>query len=724
MQSTVFNDIDSQRNRTQAVRTLTTLIAAAVLAATQPAAAAPASPFGGKRFVYRADGKKLIDVLQDFAASQDLPVVVDSGVEGSVNANFNSRPEDFLNAMTRTYGVIWYFDGTTLFIYPSRAMQSRVFRMRGYDRQEVRQMLGNLGLGDARFPLKFDDRQQTLLAYGPPRHIELVSTVLEQLERDGHDRVGKSIQVFPLRFATAGDRVFGNVKVPGLATTLNNLFSNNAGGAAAGGAAALKGAVNGMVGRADKARAAQSTYGMKLPENPGSNSPGRRDDEVRANQLGANDPVNRVDAERPFFQAEEATNAIIVRGLPDRMREYETLIRQLDIAQDLVEIEASIIDVSSDAFESLGVDWSFSKDGTTRLTVSPGSPGSQPGSAGTNSVNGSNITTLIGNAGQQLLAKIRALEGTGKANILARPKVLGAVNRTASMVDKRVASVRVAGNLDANLFTVEAGTTLQVTPQIVSYSDHREVRLSLSIQDGNFEGTVVDSVPIVKQTEINTEATVREGESLLIGGISVESSIKGRSGVPGLSRVPLLGAAFRHDEKSSFRSERLFLLTPKVITVGRVAQAPAPAPVPAPAPTPAPAPNSAPLPGVPAPNTPPAAPPSSTPPRTGSSQRGFSGPTAVAALTTYGALAPGYVVPTLKPLLNARAALLPNGGEAAAPAATAAKAAVATAPKAGATRTASASANATASASASSKSAGCAAKALGLAAGCNTPGAR
>ena len=692
---------------------ITACLAATLLATAMSSGPALAgAPFASKHFTYRADAKKLSEVLQDFAASQGLPIVVDPGLEGTVNANFNTSPEGFLAAMTRSYGLIWYFDGTTLFIYPSRAMQSRVFRMRGYDRQQVRQMLGSLGLGDARFPLRFDDANQTLLAYGPPRHIELVSTVLEQLERDGHDRVGKSIQVFPLRFATAGDRVFGNAKVPGLASTLNSLFSNNsAGGGANGGNQALKGAVNGMVGRADKARAAQATYGLKLPETGGGGNANKRDDEVRANQLGSSDALTPSEAERPFFQAEEATNAIIVRGLPDRMREYETLIRQLDIAQDLVEIEATIIDVSSDAFESLGVDWTFTKDGVTRLTVSPGSPGSQPGTAGSNALTGSNVTTLVGNAGKQLLARIRALEGTGKANILARPKVLGAVNRTATMTDKRVASVRVAGNLDANLFTIEAGTTLQVTPQIVAYADHREVRLSLSIQDGNFEGTVVDSVPVIKQTEISTEATVREGESLLIGGISIESNSKGRSGLPGLSRIPLLGAAFRHDENASFRSERLFLLTPKVIAVGRAAATPTvPTPPPSPAPTPAPAP----VPELPAPLAPP--PSSSSTPRTGSSQRGFAGPTAVASLTTYGALSPGYVIPTLKPLLTPRAALLPGSTAPAPVVATAATASLNTKTAAGATGKTTTKATA--------PKAGCAAQAMGLATGCDTKGAR
>lgn len=580
---------------------LAVCLAAALLVTTAHAAAPtqPAVPFASKHFTYRAEGKKLTDVLQDFAASQALPLVVDPGIEGTVNANFNTTPEGFLAAITRGYGVIWYFDGTTLFIYPSRAMQSRVFRMRGYDRGQVRQMLGSLGLGDARFPLRFDDANQTLLAYGPPRHIELVATVLAELERDGHDRIGRSILVVPLRFATAGDRTFGDTKVPGLASTLNSLFSGGESNGQ-GSAQSTKAMQSALVGRAEKQKAAQANYGLQLPESGGVNAAAKRDEAQRSNQLGSSDPLAPTEAERPWFQSEESTNAIIVRGLPDRMREYESLIKQLDIPQDLVEIEASIIDIRSDDFESLGVDWDFSVNGVSRLSISPGTTSTTDGSS-SELLAGTNITTLIGNAGRQLLAHVKALEGVGKAHVLARPKVLGAVNRTATMTDKRTASVRVAGNLDASLFTIETGTTLKVTPQVVNYGDHREVHLSLSIQDGDFEGTVVDQIPVVKQTEINTEASVREGESLLIGGISIESDSNGTSGIPLLSKIPFLGAAFRHDENAKSRTERLFLLTPKVISVGgtrptasaasRPAAAPPVVPSPTVAPVPAPRPS-------------------------------------------------------------------------------------------------------------------------------------
>ena len=561
-----------------AVRMLHGLLAAALVsAAVAPAGAhAARNVLGTKRFVYRADGKKLADVLQDFAASQSLPLVVDAGVDGVVNANFNTRPEEFLDAMTRTYGVIWYFDGTTLFVYPSRAMQSKVFRMRGYDRERVRQMLAALHLGDARFPLRFDDANQTLLAYGPPRHIELVSTVLEQLERDNRDRVGSSIRVVQLRYATAADRTIGNSQIPGLASTLNKLFAGSDKPSGDGAPGVADGGVT-VSGISERLHAMQSTYGLGSAANGASAKQApKHDEDGRANRLASDRPAESFDAERPFFQAEPSTNAIIVRGLPDRMKEYETLVRQLDLPQDLVEIEASIIDVSADDFDSLGIDWSLSVNGVERLSVTPGSPSTSAGGTASDTLAGANITTLIGNAGRQLLSHIRALEGKGKAHVLARPKVLGAVNRTATMTDKRVASVRVAGNLDANLFSVEAGTTMSVTPQVVVFGDHREVRLSLSIQDGNFEGVSVDQVPIVKQTEIDTEATVREGESLLIGGISVESDNDGTTGIPLLSRIPLIGAAFRNHDASRSHTERLFLLTPKIIGVGS-ARAGAPA---------------------------------------------------------------------------------------------------------------------------------------------------
>jgi type III secretion protein C len=516
-----------------------------------------AAPWGSKPFVYQAESASLTDVLQDFAASQAVPVAIDPQVKGRVSANFNARPEDFLRSVSKAYALVWYHDGTTLFIYPSSAMQSRLFRLTSSNGARVSQLMRSLQVGDARFPLRFNPDEQTLLAYGPPRHIEIVASVVESLEQGVRDEGTGTVRVVPLRYAVAADRRFGDNVITGMVTLLTQLYAAGA---------------NRSQDKEEAARSAlgldtiepvaptalERTYGTKTP---GASARAAKNKSgifvASSSQQGPAEPLS--------FQADEGSNAVVVRGPAERMAQVEDLIRQLDRPQSMIEIEAAIIDVGTDALESLGINWSLSSGGGTTISVAPTTPNPSLPTVTPLIEGATNITTLVADAGRRFLASVRALEGQGQARIVSRPKVLGSENRTATMVDKRIVSVRVAGNLDAKLFTIEAGTTLQVLPQIVPGDGPRQVKLSLRIQDGNFEGATVDQIPVIKRTEINTEASIREGESLLVGGISVESELKGKSGVPGLSRLPWLGRLFRVDDSSSTRRERLFLLTPKLV---------------------------------------------------------------------------------------------------------------------------------------------------------------
>ncbi len=554
-----------------ALRVIVTTIAlngVATVGATEP-------KWSSKTFVYRAENKRLADVIQDFASSQGLAVITDAALEGSVNVSFNRSPSEFMSTLSKSYGVIWYFDGVTLFAYPARAMQSKVFRLRGFKREQVRQMLESLGLGDSRYPLRYNDAEQTLVAYGPPRHIELVSTVVSTLEQRYGGSGGTEVIVVALNYAFAADRGTGTSRVKGLVSTLNAIYTSQGGGGAGNSPAD-----NSAVGQARQS--AEATLGVPLnPQRRALQGQGMKGD-----TLGASAPPtapakgrqgidvsersgDAPDIAAPVFQADEATNSVLVRAPSDQMAKYTALIRKLDVAQDLVEIEVTIIDVSSDDFDTLGIDWNFSNaSGSFTLAVAPTAATSSSNSTTPSlSTIGTNITTLVADAGRVLIARVRALESKGKARVLSRGRVLGAANHLASMSDKRSVSVRVAGNLEANLYTVEAGTSLQVVPQIVAHGATRDIRLTLSIRDGSFEGSVVDNVPTVKSTEIQTDATVPEGESLLIGGITSEIDSAGFSGVKGLGRVPYLGALFKREEATRFRSERMFLLTPKLIRV-------------------------------------------------------------------------------------------------------------------------------------------------------------
>lgn len=538
---------------------------AAAPAAQGATAPSRASRLPRTRFVYKAEAKRLAEVLQDFSASLGLPAVVAEGVDGVVTAGFDTTPELFLDAISRTYGILWYHDGVALYFYPGKAVQTRLFRLKGFRRAQVMDFLHSLDLGDNRFPLKFNEDENTLLASGPPRHIELIASALDSLDIGAAEGNQKVARVFPLSFASASDRVLGDTTIPGLATVLRNLYTRTGTPAPA--------AADPQAGR--RLKALQSNYGASRlaaelmgPAREGET--GAQDKGSTAGR-GLRSPVN-FDDDAPSFEADEGTNAIVVHGRAHKMREYEGLVRQLDQKPVLVELEATIIDVSADDLRALGVDWSLRAQ-RDHFTVT--SPGNTPPETGAPSLLGSGVYTLgtvISNAGRELLMRVNALQGEGKARIVSKPTVLGVANRAAVMREKRVATVRVAGNLEANLFQIEAGTALHVMPQVIASDGSQRIKLSIYIEDGNFESRLVDQVPILKKTEIRTEAHVREGESLLIGGVTVEAEALQQNGVPLLRDIPMLGHLFKWNGQRATRSERLFLITPRLVDLSRSAQ--------------------------------------------------------------------------------------------------------------------------------------------------------
>lgn len=521
------------------------------------------------RFSYRANGKKVTEVLQDFAASQSLPLVIAEGVEGIVQGNFETGPEEFLDGISKAYGLLWYHDGTTLYVYPSQAIESRVFRLKGVRRAQVTELLESLRLGDRRYPLRFDAREQTLFVYGPPRHVELVAAAIEQLDAGASEKNRRVVRVVPLRFASAGDRVSGQTQIPGLATILNDIYSislsphlpDSAGTRvaypSAGKARPLPSLINSDRNLSDLlTRRPAETSGINANADKASGAA-----LVKPVYLSSDND------EPPIFRADEGTNSILVFGKPQRLNEYTELIKRLDIKPVLVELEATIIDVSSDIIDSLGINWQV-QGARASIGVAP---------SAVNAIAPFQISTLWSNAGRELLARIDALSARGKANIVARPKVLGVANRPAVMKDKRTVAVKVTGSLEANLYQLEAGTLLQMTPYVISAEGESRIRLSIYIEDGSFDETMlVDGIPALKRMEISTEAHVLEGESLLIGGITTSVDASRLNAVPGLSKIPLFGGLFRSTSEKQQRSERMFLITPRVVRdIARVPAQPA-----------------------------------------------------------------------------------------------------------------------------------------------------
>lgn len=537
------------------------------------------------KFSYMAKGKSLKEFLREFGASQGLTVVVSKDVEGTVNGKFDLLPESLIELMAASFGFIWYAEGNVLYITPANDVRSEVLRLNNANVTRLRQALEQLDLPTRRFPIVYDARQGTALVSGPSRYVDLVAQTARSVDQvQNTPAANMNVRVFPLRFAWAADLTYTqggrDQTIPGVASVLSQLYNSvatlprSAPRSARGrpayealrGMGALGSTSGGLAGLA-------ALTGLGAPLGAGSVS---TDDALPGQILQAS-----ADRGGPQFVADGRLNAVIVRDKPDQMSLHEATIRALDVKPGLVEIEVRIIEVNTDALESLGLDWrlrtgrvdlQFGRGNLPTLSwgtaLADGAPGVGPNGPQAFSPSPAGVlTTVLGDAGRYLIARVNALAQEGRANLLSSPKVMTLDNVEAVLENLNTFFVRVAGNLDANLFDVSVGTSMRVTPLIVSEGDAQQIKLAIRIEDGALTGQTVDNIPIVRRSAITTQSLLQNGQALLIAGYVQESDTNDSAGVPGLSTLPVVGRLFNHTERHKTRVERFFLLTPKVFVL-------------------------------------------------------------------------------------------------------------------------------------------------------------
>jgi type III secretion protein C len=536
-----------------------------------------------EKFAYVTKGQAVREFLRQFGASQGLTVVVDPAVEGTMVGTFNLTPQSMLEFVSTTFGLVWYYDGNVLYVYPSSEARSQILRLNYTTAQRLQQTLSKLRIVDKRYPITFDAGANTALVSGPKRYVELVEQTARALDQNEGSRGAADIQVFTLKYAWAADFSFvqggREFKLPGVASVLSRLYN---------GASAAAGTFDARSTRRGGASTIDKLRGLGLADaNAGANALGT--EAQRAAPAGEGDAPLGGSARLglPQFQPDGRLNAVVVRDLPERMAFYEKVIRSLDVRPGIVEIEVRVIEVSSDAIDSLGVDWRFQNPrvdlqsgrgnlpnltfGNTLNGPNGGSGGNIPGTGITppnsspDAARGGIFSLRLGDAGRFLLARVSALTQQGKANILSSPRVMTLDNVEAVLENMNTFFVRVAGNLDVDLFNISSGTSLRVTPLIIAEGEQTHIKLAIKIEDGNVTSQQVDSIPVVRRSTISTQAYIGNGDALLIGGYAQETDNDTRVGVPGLSKIPLFGQLFRFDEKRKQRVERLFLLTPRVM---------------------------------------------------------------------------------------------------------------------------------------------------------------
>jgi type III secretion protein C len=509
--------------------------------------------FRAQAFEINADRRPIKEFLREFAQRQGLDINIDNSIEGSVSGKFTLRPEALLNTLAISHRFKWYFDGSILQIVPDSEMVSEVLSVPDADLTALPARLRRLGLLDSKFPIIVSARAGTVRISGPRRYVDSLRQAIKSFE-DSPTLASSNrseIRVFALQHVWAADtRTATNgaqATVPGVVSILKRLYNVDAGSITQQG-----------VGSRVQQIGGRSNFNVPGTRESVAVDSNQRD--LYRDMLRNADPSSaRNQGQRqqlPQFEADQRQNAIIVRDLPERLGQYAEVINRLDQPGSLVEIDVKIIEVSSRNVEELGIDWRLRNQ---RGSLERGNPSGGP-------VNGGSFTLLAGSAAKELMLRVNALEECGQARIESSPKILTLANIEALVESRSEFFVRVAGNQDANLFSVQSGTSLKVTPMYNANSRDKMITMSIQIEDGALSPQRVDNIPIVNRNVINTQTAVTSGESLLIAGYSREVSNESSGGVQGLGKLPLIGTLFGDNRRSSEKVERFVLLTPRVVS--------------------------------------------------------------------------------------------------------------------------------------------------------------
>ncbi|MGI4983960.1 MAG: type III secretion system outer membrane ring subunit SctC [Janthinobacterium lividum] len=587
---------------------------ALLLSLALPAQAAPIAWHSSTVHI-AVDGKDVKDVLRDFTASQGIAASIAPNVGGTVSGRFDTSPQRFLNALASTFGFVWFYDGSVLSISSANDVTRRVVMLDFAGAQNLRTTLRNMGLDLRQFPIAYDATQGSVLVTGPSQYVELVVQLAQRIDENANRRTGSEVRVFPLRHGWAADHTVTidgkSVVVPGVARVLASLYhpdkdadkngsSRNTGGRQAtpsmqrlspmadaagnaGGGSPFAG--NGNNGSGPPPLPAFMMGGGSGGSTGGSGSGGTGGSGFGDGGGGGGPMVSSGatpgGAESlPIIEADARTNSVLIRDLPQRVGQYQTLIDRLDVRRRLVEIEAHIIEIDDTALKQLGVDWRAHTShvdiqtgtGTTSANAFGGnlnptfsSTSSSTATSISTTPAGLSMTAVLGDAGRYLLGRVSALEDRNLAKTDASPKIATLDNVEAMMDNTKRFYVRVQGYTSGDLYAISTGVQLRVLPMVVEENGQTQIKLQVHIEDGQTTDDQVDNIPVITTSTINTEAVVNQGQSLLIAGYRVDNASNGQTGVPGLSKIPVVGALFRYRQNTNSHMERLFLLSPRVI---------------------------------------------------------------------------------------------------------------------------------------------------------------
>jgi type IV pilus assembly protein PilQ len=300
--------------------------------------------------------------------------------------------------------------------------------------------------------------------------------------------------------------------------------------------------------------------------------------------------VKRLLTPRGTVDTDARTNTIILKDISSVIAEATALIKAIDTQTPQVLIEAKIVEANLDFSRELGSTWAFGvqplNDGFDDASGDRRDAGKQDfrlhdnallsGFTDTfNHVSVSNPITSLANGLLDIGAflmdekfnlelRLEAAESSGEGKVISSPRVVTLDNREASIQQGVSIPFQTFENGDAKLEFIDAVLKLEVTPHITA---DRSIIMKIEVKRNAPDDSVQTPTgsPAIAKNEAETETLVKDGQTLVIGGIYTIQKAERESRVPYLHKIPILGVMFKNHEYRDVRKELLVFVTPRIV---------------------------------------------------------------------------------------------------------------------------------------------------------------
>lgn len=269
-------------------------------------------------------------------------------------------------------------------------------------------------------------------------------------------------------------------------------------------------------------------------------------------------------------------NTIIYKGPPEDWAQLRPMLAQLDSPSRMVLVQVTVAEVTLTNTEQFGIEWALRK-------ASIGGLSGQLGTIGGLSLGSSGLNYFPMSQSGQTQAVLNAFASSNKVTVLSTPSLMvqsgqnATINvgsRVPTLSSNTLSPVQTGGNssLIQQIQYLSTGVMMKIQP-VVHSGDQVSINLDISVSSAQPTTTSKIDSPTISEREASTTLSLKDGGSVLLGGLMTTNNSKGNNRVPLLGDIPIIGQLFRSNSNNRTHTELMILIVPYIVSGNNQAEA-------------------------------------------------------------------------------------------------------------------------------------------------------